>query len=167
MRKVFYFPSNWLIKEEFCMIHKRETASFLVSYSVTYTMERIIREDFCFLHDGVNGTQLAFQLTATGRLDKVFLDIGWQTAQGCDIWQGKEVIWAHSCPRFLSGNTSELCHKWEEPKQNVGIPLSWAVRDWSSWKLQQLNFSGKSTEWRELHRKELLHEAEQRTVWEL
>lgn len=58
------------------MIHKRETASFLVSYSVTYTMERIIREDFCFLHDGVNGTQLAFQLTATGRLDKVFLDIG-------------------------------------------------------------------------------------------
>lgn len=39
-------------------------------------MERIIREDFCFLHDGVNGTQLAFQLTATGRLDKVFLDIG-------------------------------------------------------------------------------------------
>ena len=53
------------------MTHWREMASLLVSYSMTYTTKRI--KEFCFLHNGVTGTQPARPLKTTRGLDKVFL----------------------------------------------------------------------------------------------
>lgn len=143
IRNVFCFPSNLLTKGELYRTQRGKLFLFLASHSMTQMMKRTVR--------GLLWHQNCPPLEITRKPDKVFWDIGWQTAHGWDTWDKvnrsyETLIAPHFCQEVphncvIKGEWKQNTTPWVALAGAVGIMEAHAT-----------NFPERVLERRELHR---------------